>query len=374
MPQSENPVDSSWSIPPVAEDFADWRVQMANLVDSPGALEARSGHAIQWSSHCDVAGRRFGMLVTPYYASLMKAPLEQDPIFKMCVPDARELTPASWLTADPLGEEPQSPVPGLVHRYRNRALILVTSRCAVHCRYCMRKRKTSEERPYELDLTRVCDYLREHPEVDDVILSGGDPLTLDDFVIETVLTAIRTVPSVRIVRIGTRVPVVLPMRITDALCSMLRRFHPLYINTHFNHPAELTSEARVACEKLADVGIPMGNQSVLLRGINDSVDVLAALCSGLLAMRVRPYYLHQCDLVEGVEHFRVSTAKGMDLVAALRCRLGGLAVPVFAVDLPGSDCKIPLQQPYVTAQTDCATVLRNKNGVDLRYPEPRELS
>ena len=370
MPHAGNPYSPTPQFGPVVNRGADWRDQLAHPVRTPESLESCSGHSVHWSSECDVAGSRFGMHVTPYYASLMKAPLDQDPIYRMCVPDARELTPAPWLTADPLGEEKHTPVPRLVHRYRNRALVLVTSRCAVHCRYCMRKRKTAEESTHGLDLTRVCDYLRDHPEVDDVILSGGDPLTLDDLVIETILTAIRAVSSVRIVRIGTRVPVVLPMRITDELCDMLRRFHPLYINTHFNHPAELTPEARVACEKLADVGIPLGNQSVLLRGINDSVDVLAALCAGLLVMRVRPYYLHQCDLVEGVEHFRVSTAKGMELVGELRRRLGGLAVPVFAVDLPDSDCKIPLQRPYITEQTDSVTVLRNQEGVELRYPEP----
>jgi lysine 2,3-aminomutase len=318
------------------------------------------------------ASGRFPLAITPYYASLIRKPDPSDPIYSMCVPQLHELVDYPSLRDDPLEEDEDMPVPGLVHRYPDRALLLVTTTCASYCRHCTRKRMAGhrESAISMARLRQVIAYLNEHPEVHDVIVSGGDPFTMATEHLEQVLAALRTVPSVEVVRIGTRVPVVLPMRVTDELVGMLRKYHPLWVNTHFNHPAELTPDSMAACRRLADAGIPMGNQSVLLRGVNDEAEILETLFRGLVRNRVRPYYLYQCDLVRGVEHFRTPLSKGLAIMEQLRGHLSGIAIPTFVVDAPHGGGKIPVLPNYVVSISPTHTVLRNFEGMLVSYPEP----
>jgi len=353
------------------EQWDDWRWQMRHRIRTVGQLVRCLGDL---GDGADVtqAALRFPMAITPYYASLIRRPDPTDPIFAMCVPQGRELVDSPALSDDPLEEDADMPVPGLVHRYPDRALLIVTTTCASYCRHCTRKR-VAGARESAIGLRRLqqaLNYLRAHPEISDVIVSGGDPLTMSTAAVETILAALRAVPSVQIIRIGTRVPVVLPQRITDELTAMLRKYHPLWINTHFNHPQELTPEAARACARLADAGIPLGNQSVLLRGINDRPQVVEALCRGLVCMRVRPYYLFQCDLVRGVEHFRTPLSRGLEIMEYLRGRLSGLAIPTFVVDAPRGGGKIPLLPNYIVSMSPTHTVLRNFEGMLVNYPEP----
>ncbi len=316
--------------------------------------------------------QRYPMAITPYYASLIRTPDESDPIFRMSVPQASELDNPACLSEDPLEENEDMPVPGLVHRYPDRALLIATTTCASYCRHCTRKRVagTRETLISAKRLQQVVDYLLAHPEICDVIVSGGDPLTMPTSVIEAVLSALRPIKSVQIIRIGTRVPVVLPMRITDELTTMLRKYHPLWINTHFNHPNELTQEAASACAKLIDAGIPLGNQTVLLRGVNDSPQTIEQLCRGLVRMRVRPYYLYQCDLIRGVEHFRTPLSRGIEIMEYLRGKVSGVAIPNFVVDAPHGGGKIPVMPNYIVSMSPTHTVLRNYEGLLINYPEP----
>lgn len=284
---------------------------------------------------------RYPVRLTDYYASLIKNP--EDAIGKQCLPDMRELEDSSQCP-DPLDETSLSPVPGLIHRYPDRVVLLVSNRCAVYCRFCMRKRMVgSGDAPMgEADFHAALDYIAAHNEIHDVILSGGDPLMLDDGSLATILSGLRAIPHVSIIRIGTRVPATLPARITPELCSLLKQYHPLYINTHFNHPAELTGESTRACALLADAGIPLGNQTVLLRGVNDSVETMRSLMTGLLVLRVKPYYLHQMDLVQGTAHFRTSVRTGLEIIRGLRGHISGLAVPHYVIDLPGGKGKVAI--------------------------------
>ncbi len=351
--------------------WVDWRWQLRHRIRSVDRLleyfpglsdpEALAG-----------ASRRFPLAVTPYYASLIRAADPTDPIFQMAVPQIGELFDGPFLTEDPLSEEEDMPVPGLVHRYPDRALLIATSACAVYCRHCTRKRVTGHREGVmtRAELDRVVGYLRRHPEIRDLIVSGGDPLTLATGVLEEILAVLRSIPSLEIIRIGTRAPVTLPMRITDELVKVIRRYHPVYVNTHFNHPVELTPESTEACLRLADAGIPLGNQSVLLKGVNDSAEVLEELFRALLRIRVRPYYLFQCDLVQGVEHFRTPISRGLEIMEYLRGRLSGLAIPTFVVDAPHGGGKIPLLPNYILSMSPSHTVLRNFEGMIVSYPEP----
>ena len=316
--------------------------------------------------------QKYPMAITPYYASLIRQADTSDPIFQMCVPRSEELLNPACLSEDPLEENEDMPVPGLVHRYKDRALLLVTTMCSSYCRHCTRKRMagTRECSISPRRLQQVTEYLSAHPEICDVIVSGGDPLTMTTDSLEAVLAALRSVESVQIIRIGTRVPVVLPMRITDELVQMLRKYHPLWINMHFNHPNELTDESAAACAKLADAGVPLGNQTVLLRGVNDNPLIIEQLCRGLVRMRVRPYYLYQCDLVRGVEHFRTPLTRGIEIMEYLRGRVSGMAIPNFVVDAPHGGGKIPVTPNYVISMSPTHTVLRNYEGLIVNYPEP----
>ena len=287
----------------------------------------------------DLVSARYPVRLTDYYAGLIRQ--TDDAIWKQCMPDARELEDSSQCP-DPLDEETLSPVPGLIHRYPDRVVLLVSNRCPVYCRFCMRKRHVgSGDAPMgEAELLSALEYIAAHPSIHDVILSGGDPLMLDDASLEKILTGLRAIPSVAIIRIGTRVPVTLPGRITPDLCTMLSSFHPLYINTHFNHPDEITAASGAACTMLADAGIPLGNQTVLMRGVNDSVETMRRLMTGLIRMRVKPYYLHQMDLVQGTGHFRTSVRTGLEIMRGLRGHISGLAIPHYVIDLPGGKGKV----------------------------------
>lgn len=356
----------------MSEPWDDWTWQMRNRIRSIAALKRRFP-SLKTSSAMAAAAERFPLAITPYYASLIRRLDVSDPVYSMCIPDGKETVESSLLADDPLGEDDNMPVPGLIHRYGDRALLLATTGCAAYCRHCTRKRVAGQTEVCisAVRLAQATDYLSMHPEIRDVIVSGGDPLTLKTGALERVIRAIREVPSVDIIRIGTRVPVVLPMRITEELVGMLRRYHPLYVNTHFNHPAELTPDAETACERLADAGIPMGNQTVLLRGVNDRPRLLGDLFRRLLRVRVRPYYLFQCDLVRGIEHFRTPLSRGIEIMEYLRGRMSGLAIPSFVVDAPYGGGKIPLLPNYVVSTSPSHTVLRNFAGDLVSYPEPR---
>lgn len=303
--------------------------------------------------------------VSPSYADLIGE--VGDPIWRQCIPDTRELDDTGQCP-DPLSEQQLSPVPGLIHRYPDRVVLLVSNRCPVYCRFCMRKRHVGEgDAPMDDHaLKRAVDYIAANPAIRDVILSGGDPLMLDDDSLHHVLRLLRNIPRLSIIRIGTRVPVTLPERVTPELCALLRRFHPLYINTHFNHPAEITPLSARACELLADSGIPLGNQSVLLRGVNDSVETMRSLQTGLLSLRVRPYYIHQMDLVRGTAHFRTPVTAGLEIIRGLRGHVSGLAVPQYVIDLPDGKGKVPLLPDCVERQGDLL-ILRTYQGERITY-------
>jgi lysine 2,3-aminomutase len=362
-------------IPPPQQHpkWNDWRWQVRNrirtfndLTEFFPSLKSNKGIA----RVCE----KYPMAITPYYASLIKTTDLLDPVFQMSVPQGQELFAPDFLHADPLEEEEDMPVPGLIHRYRDRALLMATTMCSMYCRHCTRKRVAGyQESCIDVaQLSTITSYLRAHPEIKDVIISGGDPLTMATSLLERILAAVRSVPSVDIIRIGTRVPVVLPQRINSELTQMLAKYHPVWINTHFNHPNEITPESTAACAKLVNAGIPLGNQSVLLRGINDTPQVMEELLRGLVKIRVRPYYLFQCDLVRGVEHFRTPISKGIEIMEYLRGRLSGLAIPAFVVDAPHGGGKIPVLPTYIISSSPTHTVLRNYEGMIVNYPEPME--
>lgn len=365
---SISPVLSALSLSP---EWTEWQWQLRNRIRSLSRL-AECFPDLTLSDDSLAAFDRFPQAITPYYASLARSADLSDPVLRMSVPQGQELWSPSFLTDDPLAEDHHMPVPGLVHRYPDRALFLVTSACAVYCRHCTRKRVTGarESRFSTSRLKQTVEYLLAHPEVRDVVVSGGDPLTMSDTAIEAIISALRSVPSVEVIRIGTRTPVTLPFRITGALVERLRRYHPIWVNTHFNHPCEITPESREACRRLVDAGFPVGNQSVLLKGINDDPAIMEELLRGLIRMRVRPYYLFQCDLVAGVEHFRTPLSCGIKIMEHLRGRLSGMAIPTFVVDLPGGCGKVPVLPEYVVARGPAHTVFRNSSGVRANYPEP----
>ena len=309
--------------------------------------------------------------VSRHYAGLITGP--GDPIWRQCMPDPRELEDRHQ-ASDPLAEGLLSPVPGLIHRYPDRAVLLVSNRCPVYCRFCMRKRHVGageELPPDHAELEKACAYISSNPAIHDVILSGGDPLMLDDESLCLILGRLRAIPHLKIIRIGSRVPVTLPERVTPDLCDMLRRFHPLYLNTHFNHPAEITTESARACSLLADAGIPLGNQTVLLRDINDDPDIMRELMTGLLAIRVRPYYIHQMDLIRGTAHFRTPVTRGLEIIRALRGHLSGLCVPHYVIDLPEGKGKVALLPDDVEREGDML-ILRTYRGERVAYRDITE--
>lgn len=305
--------------------------------------------------------------INPYYLSLIRYP--GDPIWLQCVPNEKELNDYD-APEDPLGEDQMSPVPNITHRYPDRVLFLTTSQCGMYCRFCTRKRKVGNFSKISMrELESAFQYIEEHKEIRDVIMSGGDPLMLTDAMLEKILKRLRSIPHVEIIRIGTRMPVVLPHRITPKLVRMLKKYHPIYVNTHFNHPWEITPESKRACELLADAGIPIGNQTVLMRGVNDNPEVIKELFRKLLLIRVRPYYLYQADLTKGANHFRTPVKVGLEIMDKLRGHISGLAVPYYVIDAPGGGGKIPLLPQYVLYQDDEKLVLRNYKYETFVYPD-----
>ena len=351
--------------------WRDWRWQMQNRIRAVSELRSFFPE-LHGRPDLEKVAAKYPLAITPYYASLIRHADMSDPIFQMSVPQMDEMFDPPFLHADPLEEEADMPVPGLIHRYPDRALVMATTMCAMYCRHCTRKRMAGmrEDSISAERLQDIVAYLGENPQITDVIISGGDPFTLSMDVLERIIAAIRAVHSVEIIRIGTRTPVVMPQRITAELTAMLGKYHPIWVNTHFNHPWELTPESAEACKRLVNAGIPMGNQTVLLRGVNDNPQIMEELCRGLVRMRVRPYYLFQCDLVRGIEHFRTPISRGLEIMEYLRGRLSGLAIPNYVVDAPRGGGKIPLLPNYIVLVSPTHTVLRNCEGMMVNYPEP----
>ncbi|RJP68944.1 MAG: KamA family radical SAM protein [Ignavibacteriales bacterium] len=309
----------------------------------------------------------FQARINPYYLSLIRTP--GDPIWKQCVPHQDELEDMD-ASEDPLNEDAMSPVPNITHRYPDRVLFLVTSQCGMYCRFCTRKRKVGNSDKISMrNLESAFNYIETHKEIRDVILSGGDPLMLTDTMLEKILKRLRQIPHLEIIRIGSKMPCVLPQRITPKLCNMIKKYHPVYVNTHFNHPWEVTPESKKACEMLADAGIPVGNQTVLMKGVNDDPAVIKELMQKLLFMRVKPYYLYMADETKGANHFRTSIRKGIEIMENLRGHTSGLAIPYFVIDAPGGGGKIPLLPEYVLHHDDEKIIMRNYKGEVYMYED-----
>jgi lysine 2,3-aminomutase len=352
----------------------DWRWQLRHRLQTKEQIARLLPLTPDEDAAMDAAPGLFRVGITPYYFSLIDRAHPHCPVRMQVIPRARELVHEEGDLVDPLGEDAHSPATGIFHRYPDRCLLLAVDRCAIYCRHCNRRRLVGqEESPISRDdLAQAIAYIRRTPAIRDVLISGGDPLTLSTDRLEEIVAAVRAIPHVEIVRIGTRVPVVLPMRIDDALCAMLRRYHPLYINTHFNHPKELTPAARAACERLADAGIPLGNQTVLLRGVNSSVRVMRRLFTELLKVRVRPYYLFQGDVAAGTSHLRTSVETGIEIMQNLRGWISGLAIPHLVIDTPNGMGKVSLGPDYVVARGPKRWTLRNYEGKLVDYPQPAD--
>lgn len=354
------------------KDWNDWRWQLRHRVtrlDQLKEILELTPDEIEGIKH---SKGRLALAVTPYFLSLMDPVNPNCPIRRQAIPTKQELHLSKNDMLDPCGEDKDSPVPGLVHRYPDRVLLLVTDQCAVYCRYCTRRRLvgTSERSITQGNFEEVLKYLKTHKKVRDVLLSGGDPLLLENERLEEILSRLRAIPHIEILRIGTRVPVTLPQRITAGLLKMLKKYHPLMMSIHFSHPKEITDAVRKACNDLADSGIPLGSQTVLLKGINDKPQIMKKLMHELLKIRVRPYYIYQCDLAMGTEHFRTSIATGVQIIEKLRGHTTGYAVPTFVVDAPGGGGKIPVEPDYVISREKGKMVLRNYEGKIYEYPEP----
>ena len=355
-----------------AELWNDWHWQIRNRVETVEDLKKYIEITPEEEEGIRKCLGVLRMAITPYYLSLIDLNDPNDPIRRQAIPTAAELHQSKADLIDPLHEDTDSPVRGLTHRYPDRVLLLVTDQCSMYCRHCTRRRFAGQtDQAVPVDRIDACiEYIKAHEEVRDVLISGGDPLVMSDERLEYVLSRVRAIEHVEIVRIGSRAPVVMPQRVTPELCAMLKKYHPLWLNTHFNHPKEVTEESKRACAMLADAGIPLGNQSVLLAGVNDCVFTMKKLVHELVKMRVRPYYIYQCDLSMGLEHFRTSVGKGIEIIEALRGHTSGFCVPTFVVDAPGGGGKIPVMPDYVISQTPRKVILRNFEGVITTYTEP----
>ncbi len=355
------------------EKWNDWRWQMSNRLNTLDELE-QVIHLTDEERQGVTADGLFRVDITPYFASLLEPDDPYGPVRHQVIPKGREKADFGSMMADSLNEDAHSPVPGLVHRYPDRVLMLVTTQCASYCRYCTRSRIVGDPHANynRADHDRQIEYIRSTPAVRDVLISGGDGLTMAPAILENILARLREIPHVEIVRIGSRVPIFLPQRITGELCDMLRKYHPLWINIHVNHPREITPELSRALARLADAGIPLGNQSVLLRGVNDHPAVQMELVHKLVKNRVRPYYLYQCDLVQGAGHFRTPVSVGIEIIEALRGHTSGYAVPTYMIDAPGGGGKIPVMPEYVVGYGPNRVVLRNYEGFITTYSEPEE--
>ena len=355
------------------EKWNDWRWQLSNRLNSVEDFEQVLRLTDSERKALSSPGL-FRVDVTPYFVSLIDPDDPNDPLRRQVIPTAGEVDAFTGMMEDSLAEDRHSPLPGLVHRYPDRVLMLVTTQCATYCRYCTRARIVGDPNQTfsRSEWDAQIEYLKKTPQVRDVLLSGGDPLTLAPKLLEELLTRLREIPHIEIIRIGSRVPVFMPMRVTDDLTDMLQRFHPLWMNIHVNHPNEISRELEVAADKLTRAGIPLGNQSVLLAGINDCVHLQRDLVQKLVRIRVRPYYLYQCDLVAGAGHFRTPVAKGIEIIEGLRGHTSGFAVPTFVVDAPGGGGKIPVMPNYHISSSDHKIILRNYEGYITTYEEPQD--
>ncbi|MFY8215786.1 MAG: KamA family radical SAM protein, partial [Chthoniobacterales bacterium] len=352
--------------------WGDWRWQLKNRVTTLDQLERYLRLVPEERAGAILAGSKLSLGITPHFFNLIEPENPNCPIRRQVVPRLEEGTTAPWELADPCGEDAHMPVPGLVHRYPDRVLFLVTDRCASYCRYCTRSRVVSGAGEQELhtEFEEIFRYLESHTEVRDVLLSGGDALLFSDDKLEGILKRLRAIEHIEFIRIGTRVPIFLPQRITLELCQMLQKYHPLWMSVHVNHPRELTSEVKQALGRLADHGVPLGNQSVLLAGVNDDIPTMRDLLHKLLLCRVRPYYLYQCDLIKGSSHLRSSVAKGVEIIEALRGHTTGYGIPQFVIDAPGGGGKVPVNPGYVLYHDAEKVVIRNYEGRIFEYPEP----
>ena len=353
------------------EKWNDWRWQLSHRLNTVEEIEKVVPLTESERKALQTSGL-FRVDITPYFISLIAPDDPNDPVRKQIIPRSDEMQAFTAMMEDSLAEDRHSPVPGLVHRYPDRVLMLVTTQCASYCRYCTRSRivgdpgQTFSRQEFEAQI----EYLKNTPQVRDVLLSGGDPLVLAPKILKEILTRLREIPHIEIVRIGSRVPVFLPMRVTQELCDMLEEFHPLWLNIHINHPNEISQELADACDRMARAGIPLGNQSVLLAGVNDCVHIQREMVQKMTRIRVRPYYLYQCDLVEGAGHFRTPVAKGIEIIEGLRGHTSGYAVPQFIVDAPGGGGKIPVMPNYQISASDHKIILRNYEGYVTTYEEP----
>ena len=355
------------------EQWNDWHWQVRNRIETLEDLKKYISLTPEEEEGVKACLGTLRMAITPYYISLIDPDDPHDPVRRQAIPTAAELCQSPADLLDPLHEDADSPAPGLTHRYPDRVLLLITDQCSMYCRHCTRRRFAGQKDAGlpvdQIDL--AIDYIAAHPEVRDVLLSGGDALLVSDERLEYIIGRLRAIPHVEIVRIGSRTPVVLPQRITPELCNMLKKYHPVWLNTHFNHPNEITAESAAACARLADAGVPLGNQSVLLAGVNDCVHVMKKLVNELVRIRVRPYYIYQCDLSMGLEHFRTPVSKGIEIIEALRGHTSGFCVPTFVVDAPGGGGKTPVMPNYIISQSPHKVILRNYEGVITTYTEPK---
>ncbi|MDI3503744.1 MAG: lysine 2,3-aminomutase [Candidatus Cloacimonadota bacterium] len=354
------------------EQWMDWHWQLRNRITNAEELRKYINLLPDEEAVFNEQGFSFRMAITPYYLSLIDQTNPNDPVRMQAIPRIQESYISNSDLADPLSEDADAPVPGMTHRYPDRVLLLLTDQCSMYCRHCTRRRKAGEyDAPMPTEnVEKAMEYIREHKEIRDVILSGGDPLTLGDQRLDEILSELSKIEHVEIVRLGTRTPVVLPMRFTESLLKVLKKYPFIWLNTHFNHPQEISEVAKKALAAIAETGIPMGNQSVLLKGINDHVDVMKNLVHKLVRNRVRPYYIYQCDLSEGIAHFRTPIARGIEIIESLRGHTSGLCVPTYVVDAPGGGGKIPVMPNYIVSQMPNRVILRNYEGFITSYTEP----
>lgn len=359
----------------LASKWTDWHWQLKHSVTCVDTFEKLLDIQLKPLERrkVELTLKKFPLSITPYYLSLIdRSDFRNDPIFRQAFPDPKELKVEKVDMVDPLAEDNDSPVPGITHRYPDRVLFHVSNVCSMYCRHCTRKRKVGDidSIPDRQQISLGLDYIRNTPEIRDVLLSGGDPLMLNDLYLDWILTELGQIEHVQVVRIGSRMPVVLPYRITNELVEMLKKHQPLWLNTHFNHPREITSSSRQALRRLADAGIPLGNQSVLLAGVNDCQRIIKSLVHKLVENRVRPYYLYQCDLAEGLSHFRTPVGKGVEIMESLIGHTSGFAIPTYVIDAPGGGGKIPLNPNYLISLSTNKVILRNYEGVITTYQEP----
>ncbi len=359
----------------ISEDqWNDWHWQVQNRIRFVKDLEKYMPLTKDESNEISEILSKFRMSITPYYLCLIDPNNPDCPIRKQAIPSYNEMHISDSDMLDPLAEDTDSPVPGLTHRYPDRVLFLITDMCSMYCRHCTRRRFAGQH-DTAMPRSRIdlaIEYIANHNEIRDVLLSGGDALLVSDDVLENIISRLRAIEHVEIIRIGTRTPVVMPQRITDDLVNMLKKYHPIWLNTHFNHYDEITIESKQAIDRMADAGIPLGNQSVLLKGINDSVSIMKKLVQRLAYIRVRPYYIYQCDLSLGIEHFRTPVSRGIEIIEGLRGHTSGYCVPTYVIDAPGGGGKIPVMPNYVISQAPGKVILRNYEGVISTYTEPND--